>query len=43
MIQEIFEKKEIMNTYLFVTWLATYQWKKKTLKTAILLVQELIK
>ena len=38
----MFEKNKLMGTVLFVSWLATYQWKK-LLKTATLLVQELIK
>ena len=37
---KIFGKKKIAGTVSFVSWLATYQWKK-LLKTAILLVQEL--
>ena len=39
---KIDEKKEISGAVFFVPWLATYQGKKIQ-KTAILLVQELIK
>ena len=38
----MFEKNKIVGTVVFVSWLATYQWKN-VLKTAILLVQELKK